>query len=235
VQAHPLLRSRCREQRRLSQAAIPRAGTRLVPAQVQTQTAQNTVQGDAATPLETGAGQRANAERQQAANGSGAHGAALAEQDRKRQQRILRDAQELIRCLNSGMGLLTPDQVRQIAYAVTSTNKEPMQVLRGQIEQLGILSEENHQAINTQLVAATESSVKALIARAKNAKERQRPGLRQTLAAFEVPREAFRLPESSRAARQEIPGPPSGRTLQGAGSEVKQMHNYISCIWFKLH
>jgi hypothetical protein len=36
-------------------------------------------------------------------------------------------------------------------------------------------------------------------------------------------------------ARQEIPGPPSGRTLRGAGSEVKQIHNYISSIGSKLH
>ncbi len=78
--------------------------------------------------------------------------------------------------------------------------------------------------------------MQALIDGAKNAKERQwKPGPRQTLAAFEVPREALHLPESHRAARQEIPGPPSGRTLRGAGSEVEQMHNYISCIGSKLH
>ncbi len=38
------------------------------------------------------------------------------------------------------------------------------------------------------------------------------------------------LPELRRAARQDIPGPPSGRTLRGAESEVEQMHNYISRI-----
>jgi hypothetical protein len=73
--------------------------------------------------------------------------------------------------------------------------------------------------------------VQALITGAKNAKEReQKPGPQQTTAVFKVPREAIRLPESHRAARQEIPGPPSGRMLQGAGSEVKQMHTYISRI-----
>jgi hypothetical protein len=36
-------------------------------------------------------------------------------------------------------------------------------------------------------------------------------------------------------ARQDIPGPPSGRTLRGAGSEVEQMHNYISRIGTNLH
>ena len=42
----------------------------------------------------------------------------------------MRDTQELNKCLNSGMGLLTPDQVRQIADAVTGTNNEPMEGLR---------------------------------------------------------------------------------------------------------
>jgi hypothetical protein len=55
------------------------------------------------------------------------------------------------------------------------------------------------------------------------------------LAAFKVPREALSLPESRRTARQEIPGPPSGRMRRGAGSEVEQMHKYISSIGSKLH
>ena len=103
---------------------------------MQTQTAQNTTQGDAATPLETGTRQRTDAEKQRAAEAKAAH-TALAEQDRDRQQRLLRDAQELNKCLNSGMGLLTPDQVRQIADAVTGTNNEPMEVLRSLNERLG--------------------------------------------------------------------------------------------------
>ncbi len=97
---------------------------------MQTQTAQNTTQGDVVTPLETGTRQRTDAEKQRAAEAKAARTAALAEQDRERQQRLLRDAQELTRCLNSGMGLLTPVQVRQIANAVTGTNNEPMEVLR---------------------------------------------------------------------------------------------------------
>ena len=40
--------------------------------QVQTQTAQNTTQGDAATPLETGTRQRTNAEKQRAAEAKAA-------------------------------------------------------------------------------------------------------------------------------------------------------------------
>jgi hypothetical protein len=102
---------------------------------VQTKTAQNTAQGDAATPLETGTRQRTNAEKQRAAEAKAAR-AALAEQDRERQQRLLKDTQELNKCLNSGMGLLTPDQVRQIADAVTGTNNEPMEVLRSLNERL---------------------------------------------------------------------------------------------------
>jgi hypothetical protein len=35
--------------------------------------------------------------------------------------------------------------------------------------------------------------------------------------------------------RQGVPGPPSGRMLRGAESEVEQMHNYISRIGCNLH
>ncbi len=67
----------------------------------------------------------------------------------------------------------------------------------------------NPQLSNAELTAATKSAVQALIAGAKNAKERQqKPGPRQTLAGFEVLWEASGLPESRRAARQEIPGVP---------------------------
>ena len=134
------------------------------------------------------------------------------------------------------MGLLTPDQVRQITNAVMGTNTEPMEALRSFNERLEILRDENPPASNAYLKEAAESAVQALITRAKNAKERQwKPGPRQTLAAFKVPREALRLPDSRRAACQDIPGPPSGRMLRGAGSEVKQMHNYISGIGSSLH
>jgi hypothetical protein len=110
-------------------------GASTASTQVQTQTAQNTAQGDAATPLETGTRQRTDAEKQRAAEAKAAR-TALAEQDWERQQRLLRDAQELTRFLNSGMGPLTPDQVRQIADAVTGTNNEPMEVLRSLNERL---------------------------------------------------------------------------------------------------
>jgi hypothetical protein len=54
-------------------------------------------------------------------------------------------------------------------------------------------------------------------------------------AEFKTPREVLRLPEARRAARQDIPGPPSGRMLRGVESEVEQMHNYISRIGCNLH
>ncbi len=217
----------------------PSGASTAPPTQVQPQTAQNTAQGDSATPLETGTRQRTDAERQRAAEAKAAEAkaareAALVELNRERQQKRIRDAQELTRCLNSGMGLLTPEQVRQITNAVTGTNNEPMDTLRSFNERLEILREENPHASSADLNEAAESTVQALIT--KNAKEQQRkPGPRQTSAVFEVPREALHLPESCRAAPQDIPGPPSGRTLRGAGSEVKQMHNYISCIRTNLH
>ncbi len=105
--------------------------------QVQPQTAQNTAQGDSATPLETGMRQRTDAERQRTdaerqrtAETTAAREAALAELNRERQQKCIRDAQELTRCLSTGMGLLTPEQVRQITNTVTGTNNEPMDTLR---------------------------------------------------------------------------------------------------------
>ncbi len=54
-------------------------------------------------------------------------------------------------------------------------------------------------------------------------------------AESDMPREVARLPETRRTTRQDIPGPPSGRMLQGAESEVEQMHNYISRIGCNLH
>jgi hypothetical protein len=114
---------------------------------------------------------------------------ALAELNRERQQKRIRDAQELTKCLTSGMGLLTPDQVRQIANAVTHTNNEPMETLR----RLGILIEENPHASSADLNEAVESAVQALITGAKNTKERQRkPGPSQPQGSW---RDVFKLME----------------------------------------
>jgi uncharacterized phage infection (PIP) family protein YhgE len=87
----------------------------------QTQAAQNTAQGDAAAPLETGARQRSDTEKQQTAEAKAACEAALAKLNKERhQQQCLREAQELYKCLSSGMDLLTPGQVRQITDAATT-------------------------------------------------------------------------------------------------------------------
>ncbi len=75
VQAHLLLRSRFSELRRPLLPAIPRGGppsAGSAPEQVQRETAQNTAQGDAATPLETRARRRADAEKQRAAEATAA-------------------------------------------------------------------------------------------------------------------------------------------------------------------
>ncbi len=203
---------------------------------MQTQTAQNTAQGDAATPLETGARQRADAEKRQAAEAKAAREAAPAELNRERQQKRLKDAQELTKCLSSGMDLLTPGQVRQITDAATEAGNEPMDALRSFGERLRILREENPHASEADLREAVEGAVRVIVTRAREEREqRKRPGTQQVAAAFKVPREALPLPEVRRAARQNIPGPPSGRTLRGAESEVEQMHNYISRIGTNLH
>jgi hypothetical protein len=185
--------------------------------------------------LETGARQHNDAEKQRTAEAKAAREAALAKL-RERQQKRLRDAQELTKCLSSGMDLLTPGQVRQITDAATETGNEPMDALRSFGERLRILREESPQASEADLREAVEGAMRVIVTRAKEEREqRKRPGTQQVAAAFEVPREVMRLPEARRAARQNIPGPPSGRTLRGAESEVEQMHTYISRIRTNLH
>ncbi len=103
--------------------------------------------------------------------------AALAKLNRERQQKRIRDAQELTRCLNSGMGLLTPEQVQQVTYAITGTDKEPVGTLRSFNERLDTLVEENPQASSGDLKEVAARAVQALIVGAKNAKEQQgKPG-----------------------------------------------------------
>ncbi len=58
------------------------SGASTASTQVQTQTAQDTVQGESATPLETGTRQRTNAEKQRATEAKAARVAALAEVNR---------------------------------------------------------------------------------------------------------------------------------------------------------
>jgi hypothetical protein len=88
--------------------------------QAQTQTAQKTTQGDAATPLETGVRQRSDASRQRAAEAKVACEVALAKLNKERRQKHLRNAQEINECLGSGMDLMTLEQVGQITEAAAA-------------------------------------------------------------------------------------------------------------------
>ncbi len=104
--------------------------------QAQTQAAQNTAQGDNATPLETGLRQRGDVESQRAAEAKAARDTALATFNRERRQRTLKNAQELIDCLGSGMDLLTAEQVAQITEAAAAAGSEPREALRSFGERL---------------------------------------------------------------------------------------------------
>jgi hypothetical protein len=55
--------------------------------------------------------QRGDVENQRAAEAKAACEATLASFNRERRQKSLRNAQELIECLGSGMDLLTPEEV----------------------------------------------------------------------------------------------------------------------------
>ena len=111
--------------------------------QAQTQVAQNTAQGDDATPLETGLRQRGDVESQRAAEAKAARDTALTAFNRERRQERLRTAQELAECLGSGMDLLTTEQVAQITEAVAATGSEPREALRSFGERLRDLRDKN--------------------------------------------------------------------------------------------
>jgi hypothetical protein len=199
-----------------------------VAPQAQTQTAQNTAQGDAATPLEIGLRQRGDAEKQRAAEAK-----ALANISKERRQKRLRSAQDLNECLGAGMDLLSPEQVAQITEAATAAGSEPRNALRSFGERLRDLRDENPHASEADLREAVKGAVQAMIARSRE--QRQRVGTQRVAAESDTPRDVTRLPETRRTARQDIPGPPSGRMLRGAESEVEQMHNFISRIGCNLH
>jgi hypothetical protein len=77
--------------------------------------------------------------------------AALTEQERERQLRLVIKQEELCKCMNSGIGILSPDQVRQVVNAVTDTNQGPMEALRGLSEQLVDLGEGSPEASSAEL------------------------------------------------------------------------------------
>jgi hypothetical protein len=198
--------------------------------QAQTHTAQNTSKGDAKTSLETGLRQRGDVENQRAAQAKAARKVALASFNKERQQKSLRNAQQLIECLGSGMDLLSTEQVAQITEADGS---EPREALRSFGERLRDLRNENPHASEADLREAVKGAVQAMIAKSRG--QRQRADTQRVAAESDMPRDVARLPETRRTTRQDIPGPPSGRMLRGAESEVEQMHNYISRIRCNLH
>jgi aminoglycoside phosphotransferase len=155
--------------------------------QAQTQTAQNTVQGDAATPLETGVRQRGDAEKQRAAEAKAAREAALANLNKERRQKRLRSAQELNQCLGSGMDLLTLEQVGQITEAAAAAGSEPRDALRSFGERLRDLREENPHASEADLREAVKGAVQALIARSRE--QRQKVGTQRVAAESDTPRD----------------------------------------------
>jgi hypothetical protein len=72
-----------------------------------------------------------------------------------------------------------------------------------------------------------------MIAKARG--QRRRADTQRVAAESYTLRVVARLLETCRMTRQDVPGPPSGRMLRGAESEVEQMHNYISRIGCNLH
>jgi hypothetical protein len=188
-----------------------------------------TAQGDNATPLETGLRQRGNVESQRAAEAKAARDTALAASHRERQQEQLRAAQELVDCLGAGMDLLSVEQIKLIkeaAAAAAAAGSEPGEALRSFGERLRDLRKENPHTSETDLKEAVKGAVQAMIAKARG--QRRRADTQQATAESETPRDTTRLPETRRMTRQDVPGPPSGRMLRGAESEVEQTHNYIS-------
>jgi hypothetical protein len=137
-----------------------------------TQAAQNTAQGDNATPLETGLRQRGNVESQQAAEAKAARDTALTAFNRERRQERLRTAQELVDCLGSGMDLLTSEQVAQITEAAAAAGSEPREALRSFGERLRDLRKENPHASEADLKEAVKGAVQAMIAKARGQQRR---------------------------------------------------------------
>jgi hypothetical protein len=124
------------------------------------------------------------------------------------------------------MDLLSIEQIGQIKEAAAADGSEPGEALRSFGERLRDLRKENPHASEADLKEAVKGALQAMIAKARG--QRRRADTQQLAAESDTPRDATRLPETRRMTRQDVPGPPSGRILRGAESEVEQMHNYIS-------
>jgi len=161
-------------------------------------------------------------ESQRAADSKAARDASLVATNRERRQEQLKAAQELVECLGAGMDLLSTEQVKQIREAAAAAGNEPGEALRSFGERLRDLRKENPHASEADLKEAVKSAVRTMIERARG--PRRYADTRQTTAESEAQRGMMRLPETRRATRQDVPGPPSGRMLRGAESEVEQTH-----------
>jgi hypothetical protein len=177
--------------------------------------------------------QRGNVESQRAADAKAARDTSLVAANRERRQEQLRAAQELVECLGAGMDLLSAEQVKQIKEAAAAAGNEPGEALRSFGERLRDLRKENPHASEADLKEAVKSAVQAMINRARG--PRRHADTRQATAESEAQRDTVRLPETRRTTRRDVPGPPSGRMLRGAESEVEQTHNYISRVGCNLH
>ncbi len=113
------------------------------------------------------------------------------------------------------MDLLSVEQIKQIKEAA---GNEPGENLRSFGERLRDLRKENPHASEADLKEAVKSAVQAMINRARG--PRRHADTRQATAKSEAQRDAKGLPETRRATRQDVLGPPSGRMLRGAESEV---------------
>jgi hypothetical protein len=134
------------------------------------------------------------------------------------------------------MDLLTPEQVAQITEAAAAFGSGRQRApgssekLRREVERR---QDENPHASEGDLKEAVKGAVQAMIAKARG--QRRRADTQRVAAESDTPRDVARFPETCRMTRQDVPGPPSGRMLRGAESEVEQMHNYISRIGCNLH
>jgi hypothetical protein len=118
--------------------------------------------------------------------------------------------------------------VAQFTEAAAAAGSEPREALRSFGERLRDLRNENPHASEADLREAVKGAVQAMIAKSRG--QRRRADTQQVAAESDTPRDGAR-----RTTCQDVPGPPSGRMLRGAESEVEQMHNYISPIGCNLH
>jgi hypothetical protein len=119
-----------------------------------------------------------------------------------------------------------------IKEAAAAAGNDPGEALRSFGERLRDLRKENPHVSEANLKEAVKSAVQAMIAKARG--QRRRADIQRGTAKSKTPRDATRLLETRRMTRQDVPGPPSGRMLRGAESEVEQMNNYISRFGYNL-